>query len=372
MKAARPAGSSHLAKPHFPSARPLFQSLASFPLANPLFRYSLQRLKSQSTAWLRQALTSPEFTKRLAPFATGSGKTVFHHAEEASHSFFAALACTASSDLGKKRHWILHDSPRQRERLATELELWGITALVLPDSPLDPENDLHEIQDPETAAEWFAILEILATSDSFTILLRPGNPQPIRPLRKIPPLKPLPPKTRHRPRPHRVFRNPQQARLRAPPHRHRPRPLRHPRRHPRSLPLPVPPPPPPRILRYRTRIPPRVRHQHPSLHPQARGNQPPPHRAPRRSHHRRLPIRGRHRHRNRRGSLQTAQQPQLPESPKTPASKSPKRETEEDFTLAAYASPLGTFDAGDFILDELRRESFFRQLNDWQRDQTGP
>ncbi|MEP4807126.1 MAG: hypothetical protein ABJ118_00955, partial [Luteolibacter sp.] len=127
-------------------------------------------MKVQTTTVLRRAITSPEFTERLAPLAIGASTVVFDHAEEASHSFFAALACTASSDLGKKRHWILHESPRQRERLATELELWGITALVLPDSPLNPENDLHEIQDPETAAEWFSILEILATSDSFTIL----------------------------------------------------------------------------------------------------------------------------------------------------------------------------------------------------------
>jgi transcription-repair coupling factor (superfamily II helicase) len=41
---------------------------------------------------------------------------------------------------------------------------------------------------------------------------------------------------------------------------------------------------------------------------------------------------------------------------------------EEDFTFASYSSPLGTFDAGDFVLDELRREAFFKQLNEWQRD----
>jgi transcription-repair coupling factor (superfamily II helicase) len=41
---------------------------------------------------------------------------------------------------------------------------------------------------------------------------------------------------------------------------------------------------------------------------------------------------------------------------------------EEDFTLASYGSPLGTFEAGDFVLEELRRENFFRQLNDWKRD----
>ena len=41
---------------------------------------------------------------------------------------------------------------------------------------------------------------------------------------------------------------------------------------------------------------------------------------------------------------------------------------EEDFTLATYGSPLGTFEAGDFILEELRRDHFFRQLNEWKRD----
>jgi transcription-repair coupling factor (superfamily II helicase) len=42
--------------------------------------------------------------------------------------------------------------------------------------------------------------------------------------------------------------------------------------------------------------------------------------------------------------------------------------SEEDFTLASFGSPLGTFEAGDFVLEELRREHFFKQLNDWKRD----
>jgi transcription-repair coupling factor (superfamily II helicase) len=46
----------------------------------------------------------------------------------------------------------------------------------------------------------------------------------------------------------------------------------------------------------------------------------------------------------------------------------PSINSEEDFTLASYGSPLGTFEAGDFVLEELRRENFFRQLNDWKRD----
>jgi len=42
--------------------------------------------------------------------------------------------------------------------------------------------------------------------------------------------------------------------------------------------------------------------------------------------------------------------------------------SEEDFTLASFGSPLGHFEAGDFVLEESRRENFFRQLNDWKRD----
>jgi len=41
---------------------------------------------------------------------------------------------------------------------------------------------------------------------------------------------------------------------------------------------------------------------------------------------------------------------------------------EEDFSLACFGSPFGTFEAGDFILEEARRERFFRQLNEWQRE----
>lgn len=34
---------------------------------------------------------------------------------------------------------------------------------------------------------------------------------------------------------------------------------------------------------------------------------------------------------------------------------------EEDFTLVTYGNPLDSFEAGDFVLDELRCEHFFRQ-----------
>ncbi|MEP2775076.1 MAG: transcription-repair coupling factor [Luteolibacter sp.] len=324
-------------------------------------------MKVQTTTVLRRAITSPEFTERLAPLAIGASTVVFDHAEEASHSFFAALACTASSDLGKKRHWILHESPRQRERLATELELWGITALVLPDSPLNPENDLHEIQDPETAAEWFSILEILATSDSFTILCGSESfdqyaPSPKSLLSNRTHLKPglnLDPTafaetlTEHgyerfptvTARGHFAIRGgildlfPFQSA----------RPLR--------------------LEFFDTEL---ESLREFDLNTQASTRklaeldllltEPP-------------------------AVAKIADYLQTDDTVIEVAAASRSRpcdrrladfiitentsdtEGEEDFTLAAFSSPLGTFDAGDFVLDELRRETFFKQLNEWQREQ---
>lgn len=42
------------------------------------------------------------------------------------------------------------------------------------------------------------------------------------------------------------------------------------------------------------------------------------------------------------------------------------REGEEDFTLALYSSPLGLFEAGDFVLNDARRALAERQLTEWR------
>ena len=316
-------------------------------------------------SWLRRAITSPEFTQRLAPLAIGGRPVVFDHAEEASHSFFVALACTAASDLGKKRHWIIHESPRQRERLATELELWGITALVLPDSPVNPEDELHEIQDPETAAEWFAILEILATSDSFTILCSSENfsqyaPSPKSLLSNRTHLKPgltLDPTT---------FAETLAS------HGYERFPTVTARGHfairggildlfPFQSPRPL------RLEFFDTELE-SIREF--DINTQASTRKivetnllltEPPAVATIADYLRpadvKIVIRT--------DQSNPSDRTDLCDFLITEGTST----SEEDFTLATYASPLGTFDAGDFVLDELRRETFFKQLNDWQRDQ---
>ena len=326
------------------------------------------------TTWLRRAITSPEFAQRLAPFAKGGGTITLDHAAEASHSFLTALACTAAADHGKKRHWILHESPRQRERLAAELELWGITALVLPDvgavfgrPPLESEPDAPlEVHDPETAAEWFAILETLATSDAFAVICGSENfshyaPSPKSLLSNRTHLKPG------------QILDPTSFAETLTAHGYERFPTVTARGHfairggildlfPFQSARPL------RLEFFDTELE-SIREfdlntqastrKIPEIHLQL--TEPP-------------------------ASATIADYLKLEDvvievaaaSPTRPPNRRPadflitentaENEIQEDCTLATYASPLGTFDAGDFVLDELRRETFFKQLNEWQRE----
>lgn len=39
---------------------------------------------------------------------------------------------------------------------------------------------------------------------------------------------------------------------------------------------------------------------------------------------------------------------------------------EEDYSTACFGTPVGTFEAGDFVLEQSRRDAFFRQLREWR------
>ena len=118
--------------------------------------------------WLRRAVTQPEFAARLAPLAKGDREVVLDQSAEASHAFLAAVVALAAKDRKKTRLWLISDMPRHRERLASELELWAVTGLVLPDGPVETGDG--SIADPESAAEWFSVLEILARSESCVVI----------------------------------------------------------------------------------------------------------------------------------------------------------------------------------------------------------
>ncbi|MCB1134308.1 MAG: hypothetical protein KDN05_24540, partial [Verrucomicrobiae bacterium] len=119
----------------------------------------MSRTDSSAHGWLRRTVTHPDFAQRLASWAVGEDELVLEHSAEAAHGFLAALVCEAAADRGRKRVWLVSDLPRHRERIAAEMELWGVNALVLPDAPTETAEGT--IADPESAAEWFSVLEIL-------------------------------------------------------------------------------------------------------------------------------------------------------------------------------------------------------------------
>ena len=50
------------------------------------------------------------------------------------------------------------------------------------------------------------------------------------------------------------------------------------------------------------------------------------------------------------------------------ASQSYENRVAEDYTGAFHSNPLGTFDAGDFIMQQSRHDEFIKQINEWQHD----
>ncbi len=308
-------------------------------------------------AWLRRAVTLPEFSERLAPLASGDGELVLDHAAEAAHAFIAAAVILAARDAGRKRQWLVCDLPRQRERLVAELELWGIRAVVLPEPPTETGDGT--IADPESEAEWFSVLELLARAETAAVICGSDAFE---------------------------GKAPSPAGLRA----------------------------------SRTTLRPGM-----SLDPDELSKQLSDH------GYERVPtVAGRGQFAVRGGIIDLfawqaakplrleffdtdlesvrefdldsqASTSKLKEAdlllaePATEATVAEYRrkddlivsfnaeivrpdvriledaadlEGEEDFTLACYGSPLGTFEAGDFVLEEARRESFFKQLNEWRRD----
>ncbi len=132
----------------------------------------MPRAADASADWLQRAARQPDFAKRLALAVKGDGTTVFDHAAEAAYAWLAALICRALDDAGKSRIWLCADAPRRRERLAAELETWGISPLDLPEMPVELEDG--QLSDPEAAAQRLETLDRAASAGRFVILCAPS------------------------------------------------------------------------------------------------------------------------------------------------------------------------------------------------------
>jgi transcription-repair coupling factor (superfamily II helicase) len=129
------------------------------------------RTSDESNDWLQRVIGQPDFAQRLAHAASGAGGVVFDHADEAAHAFLAAVLCRHFSDAGNPRLWLVCEGHRQRERLAAELELWGIDAADLPEMPA--ELDDGQLADPEAAALRLQVLDDAAQKKACVILCGP-------------------------------------------------------------------------------------------------------------------------------------------------------------------------------------------------------
>ncbi len=122
--------------------------------------------------WLLRAHAQPDFSQRLTLAVKGAGSTVFDHVDEAAHSWLAAVVLKHFESKGKGRFWLVCSGPRQRERLTAELELWGVDASDLPEPPVEMEGG--QLSDPETAAARLEVLDAAAQRDACVILCDPG------------------------------------------------------------------------------------------------------------------------------------------------------------------------------------------------------
>jgi transcription-repair coupling factor (superfamily II helicase) len=307
--------------------------------------------------WLRRAANHPDFASRLAPLATGEREVVLDHTDEASQGFVAAIVCQTARNRKKPRVWLVCDLPRHRERLAAEMELWGIDALVLPDPPTETGDGA--IADPESAAEWFSVLEILARSETCAVLCgsdafsgKAPSPAALRSSRT--PLKPgnaLDPAGLAKSlADHGYERVPTVAARGQFAVRggiidlfawQGAKPLR--------------------LEFFDTDL--------ESIREFDLDSQASTHKLTEAELLLAEPATEATVAEYRRpGDLLISLDAEIARPDVRILEGAADSEGEEDFTLASYGSPLGTFEAGDFVLEELRRENFFRQLNDWRRD----
>ena len=111
---------------------------------------------------INETMLAPPFKKLLETFVRGQEPANFAPVDSAGFSLVTALCSHAlAKHSTNSRLWITHSNPRVRERIASELELWNIHPLLIPDLP-ESDND-QIITPPETLAERLSILNTLST-----------------------------------------------------------------------------------------------------------------------------------------------------------------------------------------------------------------
>ncbi|NWK56987.1 transcription-repair coupling factor [Verrucomicrobiaceae bacterium N1E253] len=99
---------------------------------------------------------------QLERLLDGTSHAHFDEVHSAAISFITALTAQAlKQHAPDARLWITHPNPRTRDRIAAELDLWNIHPLLLPSLPESSDSEIHAA--PETLADRLAILNILSS-----------------------------------------------------------------------------------------------------------------------------------------------------------------------------------------------------------------
>lgn len=113
---------------------------------------------------LTQLSEHPDLIAPLAALGTAPETLVLGPCHAASHAYLLTTLCRFYP---QKTFWVIHESPRLRERIAAEMECWGQSTLTLP----EPAADLVDgtIADPEAEAERMQVFELLSQAQRAVI-----------------------------------------------------------------------------------------------------------------------------------------------------------------------------------------------------------
>lgn len=100
----------------------------------------------------------------LAQLGRAEGTLVLGPCHPAAQSFVLSAIARQHS---QRTIWILHESPKQRDRIAHEMNSWGIKSLVLPEAASELADG--SLADPETEAERQRVLEQLSQKSATII-----------------------------------------------------------------------------------------------------------------------------------------------------------------------------------------------------------
>ncbi len=105
-----------------------------------------------------------ELSAHLARLGQERETLVIDQCHPAAHAFLLAALCKAHP---RKTIWILHELPRLREKIAVEMETWSVNCTTLPE--VSAELTDGAIADPESEAERLAVLDSLAQKQRLVI-----------------------------------------------------------------------------------------------------------------------------------------------------------------------------------------------------------